>query len=336
MRQARLALLLWLAVVGFAVPAGSEPLLTLVLPLRSTGVDETTVNAVGDLLRAELENRGIALVPSSQLKDLPRGDSACDDVECANAAAAATGAGRIVYGTLTRLGNKIIFHVRAVWIGETMPDYADQVTAATEEDLDVVCRRVAESIAAGRPDARHATIGTVTQEETLEPRRRATRSGLGLRAGFLFPANGSYGNADRLTSLGLVIRYETPTFFVQSTPLVGFAWRGDTVEWTPFDLFLARIFGVGDFSPYVGAGLGISALHVQKNLTVAFGDYLYPSSTSQSSTSLAADLDVGLLMLRTYDFAIVLDVRYHYVFEDFDAIGGNGAHGLALRFGIGR
>ena len=336
MKQARLAVLLWLTVVGFAARAGAEPLQTLVLPLRSTGVDETTVAAVGDLLRAELENRGVALVPSSRLHGLPQGETACDDVECANAAAATVGAGRVVYGTLTRLGSKVVFQVRALWIGETMPDYADQLTASTEEDLDVVCRRVAESLAAGRTDASRATIGSVTQEETLEPRRRATRSGLGLRAGFLFPANGSYGNADRLTSLGLVIHYETPTFFVQSTPLVGFAWRGDTVEWTPFDLFFARIFGVGDFSPYIGAGLGISALHVQRHFTTTFGDVFYPTSSSQSATSLAADLDVGLLMLRTYDFAIVLDLRYHYVFEHFEAIGGNGAHGLALRFGIGR
>lgn len=327
------------AVAVGALPVAAEPAPTLVLPLRGIGVSDTTVAVVTDLLRGELESRGVELVPRTRLGDveLPQDGAACDDADCANAAAASVGAARVVYGSLSRLGDKIIVRVRMLWRGDTLPVYADQLTALFEEDLDVVVRRVAESIAAGRPNAEQPTIATVTAEETLEPRRRASRSRFGLRAGFLFPPDDSYGGADRLTSLGLVIIYETPTFLIKSTPLLGIAWRGDTVEWTPFDLFCARIFGVGDFSPYLGAGLGIGVLNVENVVPVYFpGDPYSYGGGSQTETSLTADIGAGILAFRTYDFLIDLDLRYHYVFADFNAVGGKGAHGVALRFGIAR
>ena len=47
------------------------------------------------------------------------------------------------------------------------------------------------------------------------------------------------------------------------------------------------------------------------------------------------DLSRGTNM-RTYDFSIAVDLRYHYVFADFDFNGDDGAHGLSVTFGIGR
>jgi len=88
---------------------------------------------------------------------------------------------------------------------------------------------------------------------------------------------------------------------------------------------------VGDFAPFVGAGLGISALHVEQIVYVPYGNTTYRSSSGHSETTLAADIGAGLLALRTYDFVIVLDFRYHYVFTDFDD-----AHGVSLRLGISR
>jgi hypothetical protein len=322
-------------VTSFVAPiSASESGPTLVLPFRAIGVSETTAAVVADLLSGELESRGILILPSRRA-EVVLGAEVCDDPECANAAAASAGAARVVYGSLSRLGDKIILRVRALWVGERTPYFADQISAATEEDLDTVARRVADSIAAGRTDAAKPTIQTVTEEETFEPRRRASRSRFGLRAGFLFPDGSSFGDADRLTSLGLVITYETPKMLIKSTPLLALAWRGETVEWTPFDLFVARIFGIGDFCPYVGAGLGIASVHVEREYDPAV-PYSSTTSGSESETTLAADLGVGILMLRTYDVLIDVELRYHYVFADFDGIGSDGAHGFGLRIGISR
>lgn len=179
---------------------------TLVLPLRTIGVSDTTATVVGDLLAGELESRGIAILPASRQADHPRGDAACDDAACAADAAANHGASQVVYGSLSRLGDKIILRIRALRTGETTPSYMDQLTSTTEEDLDAVVRRAADGLA----------------------------------------------------------------------------------------------------------------------------------SSSQAETTLTTDLGVGLMALRTYDLSIIVDLRYHIVWADFDAVGGKGAHGISLTFGTSR
>jgi hypothetical protein len=337
-----LAVLVLGVLAAAAAPAlSSETSQTLVLPLRTIGVSDTTAVVVGDLLQGEIESHGLAVVPASRLPaDLPAGEAACDDAACAAEMGGRHGASRVVYGSLSRLGGKVILRIRALRIGAASPYYAEQITATSEEDLDAVVRRVADGIVTGRSNADQATIDTVTDEETLVPRRRASRSGFGPRAGFMFPAAGSYGDTERMTSLRLTHLYETRKFLVESTPLLGLAWRSDTLEWTILDIFGARIFGVGDFTPYVGAGLGVHSVHVEKmgTATSRFDGniYSYPTSQSQTETTLTGDIGVGLLALRTYDFVVVVEVRYHYVFADFDRLGGDGAHGIALTFGTSR
>jgi hypothetical protein len=277
----------------------------------------------------------VVIPASRRAADLPVGDAACDDATCAAIAGESHGASQVIYGSLNRLGDKIIFSIRALRSGDAAPSYRDQLTATTEEDLDTVVRRAADGFVAGRANADHATVDTVTEEETLEPRRRAHRSGLGVRAGFIFPMNESYGGTDRLTSVRLAIKYETRDYLIESTPILGFAWRDETVEWTVLDVFGARIFGTGDVATYLGLGLGIHSLNVEKSFTPAV-PYDYESSVSQSTTTLTTDIGIGLMALRTYDLSFIVDVRYHFVWAEFDAIGGNGAHGIAITFGTSR
>jgi hypothetical protein len=336
----RLLFVLVLQSMAVGSPAfASDPSRTLVLPLRTLGVSDTTAAVVGNLLQGELESRGVAVVPSSRLgADLTRGDAACDDAECATAAAAKYAAARVVYGSLSRLGGKIIVAVRALRAGESTPYYADQLAANTAEDLDAVVNRIADTISAGRSKADQATIDNVTQAETLEPRRRASRSSAGLRVGFLIPVADSYGGVDRLTSARVAFKYETRNMLIETTPLLGFAWRGSAIEWTMLDVFAARLFGTGDFSTYLGGGLGVHSLRIERSVRQTYGSdsNVYYYYKEQSETTLTADAGLGLFALRTYDFSIFFDLRYHYVFANFDGLGGRGAHGVAITFGTSR
>jgi len=310
---------------------------TVVLPLRTIGVSDTTAAVVADLLRDELEARRVSVLPASQLPaDLPKGAEACAEAACAAATAANLGASRAVYGSVSRLGVKFIVRIRTIRSGETSPEYTDQLTATYEEDLDALARRFADGIVAGLPHSETASVKNITEEETLEPRRRASRASVGLRAGFLFPAEHSYGGAERLTAARFSFKYETEKFLVDTTPILGFAWHGDTVEWTILDIFVARIFGSGDFAPYLGAGVGVHALNIEQVSYFApnyYDPYFY-SSHSQSETTLTGDAGIGLTMLRTYDFSLAFDLRYHYVFSDFNAIGGYGAQAVSFMFGV--
>jgi hypothetical protein len=311
----------------------------LVLPLRTIGVSDTTVAATRELLSGALESRGMEIVePAASGPGAHGGPDACDDAACA-AAAAGRHHATAVYGSLSRLGEKIVVRIRALREGDEAPFFSDQISALEEEDLDVVVRRFAHGIASGRSNSDSATLDTITEEETLRPRRRSTRAGLGLRAGFLWPAGASYANADRMTSLRIAYKYETPTFSVEMTPVLGIMWGDGNAEWTILDLAVSRLLGAGDVAGYVIGGIGVHSVHVEEEFTVVdeFGyPYAYESTRSDSETTLTADLGIGLLALRTYDFEIVVDVRFHHVFAEFDGVGGGGADGLLLTFGTSR
>jgi len=339
MMRARFAGLLALTVVLGAAPAAAQPAVrTLVLPLRSIGVSDTTVVVSRDLLVGSLQDLGVPTAgASADEAPLPDGADACDAPECAAALGRRHGADRVVYGSLSRLGGKFIARISVVRVEERDPYYRDQLTATTEEDLDRVMRRFAEGIAAGRPNSDRASVESVTQQETLTPARRATRAGFGLRAGFLFPTGNSFGGADRLTNLRGVFKYEMRDYQIETTTVLGFTWGEGNFDWSILDITASRIFGTRDLATYVGVGLGVHTVTVESpSLGIYPGPYPYAYGEKQTETAPTLDLVAGVLTMRTYDFQIVLEARYHHLFESFDRVGGNGANGVMVTFGTSR
>jgi hypothetical protein len=332
------ALLLTLLLPAGLPAAAGAPGKTLVLPLRTVGVSDTTAMVVRDLLAGELETRGLPVVDLRTAGSLPpAGSGACDDADCAGRLAGENQAARVVYGSLSRLGAKVLVRVHALRAGESTPYFADQFPAVGEEDLDVVMRRLAEGISTGRPNSERATVESITGAEAQEPRRRLVRSGPGVRAGFLYPQGKSYAGKERLTHFALVWKMEGKDFLVETTTVLGWNSTDDTMDWSILDLFGARIFGLGDVAPYAGGGIGLHRVSLQRDVTRVNPYPPYPTYTDyeeQTATAFAADVGGGLLLLRTYNFHFVLDVRYHVVFDGFTKLGGKGAHGVILSFGI--
>ena len=313
---------------------------TLVLPPRTVGIDPQTARVFASLLAGELESRRVPIVPASGLPaDLPAGEGACDESPCAIDLARGAGAERVVFGTLTRLGSKVIVRIRSQATEAAEADYSDQITASRESDLDAVARRIAETLAGGRPDASRASIRSITEQETIAPRRRASNTGIGLRGEVLFPVADSYGGGSQLAGFRMTSRYETPSgIFIESTPVVGLLWGGGSVEWTILDVAVGRVLGDGDSSPYFLGGLGLHSVHVERKLPYTYtdpynGTYTYDRTVSQNATTMTGEVGLGWMLLRTYDFSILADVRYHVVFGSFDRAGGKGAHGLMVSFG---
>ena len=335
-------LLLAIAVLGGPFAHAQPAPRTLVLPFRTTGVSVATANVSRELLVGSLGDLGLDVSEPPSESPLPQGPEACAGTECAIALGREHGATLVVYGSLSRLGDKIIARLNVVRVDEPAPYYRDQLTATTEEDLDKVMRRFAEGIASGRPNSDRASVESVIQAETVTPARRATRAGPGVRAGFLFPTGGSFGGTDRLTNLHLVIRYETRDFQIESTPVLGFSWGHGNLDWTILDLSVTRIFGTKDFAPYLGLGIGVHGVNAAREQIVTYAttyppySYSYPYRQSQSETAPVLDVVAGFIALRTYDFEAVLSVRYHYVFEKFDQVDGNGANGVLVTFGTSR
>ncbi len=324
------------ALVCIAAANASGGTGTLLLPFHTVGVSDTTATVARDLLAVELESRGVPVLGRSFLAGLPSGPGGCIEVDCALSLARERQADQVILGSLSRLGEKIIVRVRALRLTDEEPYYSDQLSAMTEEDLDAVMRRVADGIASGRRDSERATVESITRAESEAPRRRAGRSGIGLRAGLIFPDGDSYGG-ENLTSLRLAYKFEGRGFMIESTALLGLAWGGRAVEWMPLDIFAARVFGEGDLSGYVGGGLGMRYVHVERDMgceECAPGlSCRCTNYQSQGATTLSTDAGGGVIAFRTYGYQILVDLRYHYVFEDFDDVGGHGAHGVVLSFG---
>lgn len=335
-RSSSLPLLVMVLIAGSAAPAGAAR--TLVLPLKTVGVSDTTAAVARDILAQELDLRGADIVATRSLTwRLPAGADGCDERDCARRFGQDLEAEQVVYGSLSRLGDKILVQVECLRLAETAPFYRDRLSSLTEEDLDTVMLRVAEGIAAGRPNSDLATVGSVTEDESRKPRRRATRRGLGFRGGALVPTGDSYGGSEGMTSLQLVYKFETNRFLMETTSLLGLAWGDGNVEWTLLDIFAAKIFGEGgDLAPYLGGGLGLRAMNVERKYPAGTLEYEWETTRSQSATSLSLDVGAGLMLLRTYDTHFVVELRYHYVAEDFEEIGGQGAHGFLLTFGTSR
>lgn len=314
----------------------NTPSRTLVLPLRSTGVNDTTLTVCRQLLIGSLQHLGVPV--GDTLEDeasLPAGAAACAEPACASRVGREHHAGQVVYGSLARLGSKIIARVDVIRAGEDAPYYRDQLVATSQEDLDHVMRRFAEGIAAGRPNSDRATVESVTNVETLTPLRRAARTGFGLRAGFLFPVGGSYGGADRLTHLRGVYKYEMRDYQIETTTLCGFSWGQDQFEWTILDLGVSRLFSTRDFAPFAGASVGVHSVTLQDRhpAIVSTPYYYYYNTHRQTRTAPALDVFAGLLAMRTYDFHPVVELRLHFVLENFPDVNGKGANGVMLSFG---
>lgn len=316
----------------------------LVLPFRSVGVSDATANVSRELLMGSLADLGLEVVNGdSASMPLPHGTEACGEPACAAALGRERGATRVVYGSLSQLGGKIIARLNVLRVDEAAPYYRDQLTSTSEEDLDRVMRRFAEGIASGRPNSDRASVESVTQAETLTPPRRATRRGAGIRAGFLFPTGNSFGGADRLTSLHAVYRYELGDLQVETSTLLGLSWGDGNVDWTLLDVSASRLFGTQDFTTYLGAGLGVHSVTVERRELVTYTypgvppyTYTYQQGVQQTETAPTLDLVAGILALRTYDMSLNLEMRFHYVFANFDEVGGDGANGVRVTLGTSR
>lgn len=310
---------------------------TLVLPFRSVGVNDTTIMVSRDLLLGELQGMGLPLVSAnSNGALLPSGPEACDNALCASTLGRDNGATQVVYGSLSKLGSKVIVRLNVTRVDETMPFYRDQLTAISVEDLDAVMRRFAEGIVQGRTNSDRASVESVTEAETITPPRRAMRTSFGLRAGFLFPTGNSFGGTDRLTNIHGVYRNEFKNFQVETTTLFGLSWGDGNLDWTLLDLSASRLFGTQDVTTFLGAAFGVHSVTVARDQTYSYDGpypYSYVSRVRQTETVPTLDLTAGLIALRTYDFQAILEVRFHYVFASFDEVGGDGANGVQVTFG---
>jgi len=279
-----------------------------VIPLKGSSVEISTQETVYMLLLSEIRQlKKYNVVPESEILSL-LGDGSCSETACAVEIGRQVQASKVVFGSLNKLGEKIIFHYDLVDVssGETL--ISDDINALHVEELDQVTKRVAASIVQLTPVEKTAEIGLVTEQETLEPNRRKANASWGIGFGYLYPQNG-YDEEQDVFVWDFRSFYEMRKFALDA--LLGIR------KGLALNVGFLYIPSPKDFSPFVGAGVGFHA--VSHDIIYDYDyEYHYENQTEEPNDGFEFLVKGGLLAFRTYDFRVVATVEYSLTLNDYD------------------
>ncbi len=314
-----------------------------VVDFKGIGVDASLVEAAITLLRGDISSyKNIEVIEKEQMEKMLGKVVKCENKESAAEIGFKLGAEKVVYGTISKLGEKYVISANVVKVISHNIVFSDRVTATNAEDLDIASKRLAKSIATGKKVEKTGEIGKITEEETKEPRRKKSFYTVGGKFGMGMPLWNTYGGASALMGGSVLYWYETPKFIVEAsmgecfTPFTGSLGEYDTtgsdtsvhaVEATLAQLSILYLFSKEDFCPYAGGGIGMKYLGVYRE-TGYFADY------AETGFGMALNLNAGLVGFRTYDFRILLDVQYSLNMANVGKEFGGPHHSIGISFGF--
>lgn len=312
-------LLLSTLVVLFALPPLTAHADTWVITrLKNRGVEMGAVATFSDLLQTELGQRtGVGFATTAH---------ACGDVPCAVSVGDQLGAEVAVFGAVATLGRKIVVTVTVVECHDAQVISNQRMTVDNVEDLDAVASRMAEAIVTGQMTEDTAQLGSITRHERTPPRRRAGDSGLGLRVAGVLGLGDSLGGD--LMGVGLEVSYwfETLHFAIEPRLAAHFSTAvGEERSFfeVPIDLGAYYIFGLGDFTPFVGGGVGVHYVTETRPIRRTDGAVLIATSVDEvddSGWGFHAFARLGMLLMRTYDVRVKFSVEYGATFIELNRV----------------
>ncbi len=300
-----------------------------VLPLTPVGVDSVTARVASGLLLSEMRAQGLSVMDKRELGATESPLQAANRLQ-------GSGAEFAVYGTLSRLGAKLLVEVNVVKVATAEVAFTDRLSSETTEDLDVVIRRLARGIATGQKAGATATVENITATETRTPRRRASFSSMGMRAGYMWPMGGSWGGVSKMVVTDFVYHYETNKWELEVIPFLGFRFSGDegdgnsAFDWTIFDFSFHYFLSPTDVSPYLGGGLGFHSVHAEETVQGDWG----PERVQDDATGFAFNAGGGIMFFRTYDFRLTADLRYQYVAHTFKGLENDQTQSVMFTIGF--
>ena len=287
-----------IGICWLAAAASAESL--LLLPIAGDMDKSGDMATVNQLYRDVVESQFHGtLLPAQPGVD-------CGERDCALKAARESGAGEVIYSTVSRLGSKWVFSSTLVEVrGGTA--FNQRLTALSIEDFEAVTQRMADALLNRKTVEQAATVDNVTQkEETKEPERRRSLSSSGVSLGYLYPTNDSnFNNNGAVIRIAFVNNWELRNDLLLNAEIV---W-GATDASIGADLNLDYIFGRSDYSPFAGGGLGLHYVN-----SADLGD-------NKRHSGPALNVQGGMLLFRTYDVHVMLRGQYQVIFNDDMAQG---------------
>ncbi len=262
----------------------------IVFEFDAIGIDEQTNAAAIQILRNELGATGKFLaIPKreieAKLTEQNITDFSCHEIDCAISYGFTVGAEKVVLGSLTKPGEGYTVEVRLVDVTKKEVVFTDRFSATSLDDLRLTLSKLAKALAAQEKIESEITRYAVTEEEIKEPRRKKAYITAELSLGGSFPTGDSYSDAGFLFAMGIPIRIEAGHYVFDNTlgfsiapidPDTGYVYTfyGDSIYGKieekmltvyTWDMGLRYVFKrESNFSPFIGAGLGIHFILEQK------------------------------------------------------------------------
>lgn len=270
-----------------------------IFPVKAMGVDDVTTQTVDLLLRQEIiKETGGELIGKNRTSEVA-GEDVCMELECAIAAGIELNADKVVTSSLSKLGNKIVVQFMLFDVAGNNTILADNVIAKNVDDLEMVIKRIAKSIAQELPIEKSAEVGAIVKNEEKSLTRRRAKRFTGLSFGYLFPVDGYGGKTEELFSADLRMGFEMTNTAVGAL----FAIRNGFAT----NVYVHYLMSRKDVCPYVGGALGFHWVHhgERHDEDMRTDGFEFTGST-------------GLRLFRTYNFQVVINLDYIYTLNDFD------------------
>jgi len=281
----------------------------VLLPIISNGIDPVSVQTAESILRMDLSNQN-NLIVITETKTLDAlGEEQCTDEECAKLIGEKLEAERVLLSKLNPLGEKIIVQYILVETSTGKNLLSEQTTALSLEDLEPVMNRVAISVSKLAPFNANQEVGNITEKESLESLRRASRFNFGVGFGYLFPQEG-YDSDKKSFTLNGYFDYEIQDYAVG---LMLGARKGFAIN-----LYGNYLFTKTDLCPYLGGALGFHWVANHENHYIIDPYYDSYNSTEKESDGVELGFEAGIRIFHTYNVQFFIKCEYIMTFNDYD------------------
>lgn len=281
-----------------------------VLTPKSGGMDEGSRDTYQDLMASEirkLSGGSVSLI-----------NEVCGDEACACALGSDAGVERVVFSSLSQLGQKWIVTATSVEVVGCSTLRSERLSVLRIEDLEEVAGKMAMVLVEGKSLEEATEVGNVTQKESEAPRLREGNNGTSLRVGGAIPISSLSDNFGVMVEVGYW--FEGLDFAIE--PRMAFQTSAAAKDGAKYGMFKLDasghyLFSRGNISPYLGAGGGIRFVSEERPRDFVLGDVIQVRSSGIGKEEAWAPglyLRGGVLFMRTYSTRLALNVDYDVTF----------------------
>ncbi|HVZ37842.1 MAG TPA: hypothetical protein VHI13_01065 [Candidatus Kapabacteria bacterium] len=294
------------------LPAQPAKPTLLVLPFETAGIDSLAARTATTILRSQLGSQGsCSVVPESRTPDSP-----CAEADCARAAAGSTKSNQVVFGTLNRLGTKVVVEYSLVDCASGNTVASGTTSSESVEGLEETMRWIAAEIETRPHPPAGISSGSLPGARPGRALNAPRYTAVAIADfGEMYTVSG-YNDTRRAFVVDGGVSFEYPTY---SFDIFG-GWRLGPMVNIGASYFMLP----GETSPFVGAGVGYSfiAPDLWSNPFIGTAD----AGSSRSSFNMI--LKAGVVALRTNEIRLGLNIQYMEVFT------GHADRALVVTLGV--